>query len=276
MKWITRERPKIDRIACPWLIRKYIDADAEFIFVPSDKVLEIAHLQGATPFDIPDVELSHRGKYCTFDTILKKYKLNDPALKIMAPIIRGADTDRHDFSPYSAGLWAISSGLSHNILNDYQLLVQGMVIYDALYSWASHLQKTKHVQSSVERILVGLSAEGNLVNENTPNWVLDLKHLLQDYIDADLSFSLSDISRELDLNPTYLSREFPKYFDNMSYGEYIRKLRVEKAKDLLVNTNYKLTQIAYLSGFSDQSHFTKIFKEIMGESPSNYRKIAKK
>jgi YesN/AraC family two-component response regulator len=91
-----------------------------------------------------------------------------------------------------------------------------------------------------------------------------------------LSFSLSDISRELDLNPTYLSREFPKYFENMSYGEYIRKLRVEKAKDLLVNTNYKLTQIAYLSGFSDQSHFTKIFKEIMGESPSNYRKTAKK
>jgi AraC-like DNA-binding protein len=94
------------------------------------------------------------------------------------------------------------------------------------------LQKAKHVQSSVERILVGLSVEGNLMNENIPNWVLDLKHLLQDYIDADLSFSLSDISRELDLNPTYLSREFPKYFDNMSYGEYIRKLS-RKSKRLI-------------------------------------------
>jgi hypothetical protein len=85
----------------------------------------------------------------------------------MAPIIRGADTDRHDFSPYSAGLWAISSGLSYNILDDHQLLAQGAIIYDALYAWASHLQKAKHVQSSVERILVGLSAEGNLMNENT-------------------------------------------------------------------------------------------------------------
>src|SRR5688572_31162454 len=107
MKWITREHPKIDRLACPWLIRRFIDEHAEIIYVPVKQVLEKAKELNATPFDIPDVEFTHYGDECTFDYFLKKYKLTDPALQIVAKIVRGADTDRHDMASQSWGLWAI-------------------------------------------------------------------------------------------------------------------------------------------------------------------------
>ncbi|WP_264530500.1 chromate resistance protein [Flavobacterium sp. N502540] len=141
MKWITRERPKIDRIACPWLIRNFVDPEAEFIYVPFDQVLDKAKELNAVPFDIPNVEFTHYQEQCTFDYIVKKYKIEDPAISIMAGIVRGADTDRHEIAKESAGLWAVSAGLSHNITDDYKLLETGMVLYDALYSWASHLYK---------------------------------------------------------------------------------------------------------------------------------------
>ncbi len=134
MKWITRERPKIDRIACPWLIRKFIDPDAEFIFVPFDEVISQAERVKAIPFDIPNVELTHYGERCTFDYLVEKYGIQDPAIHIIASIVRGADTDRHEFAAEAAGLWAISAGLAYNIADDHILLEQGMVIYDALYS----------------------------------------------------------------------------------------------------------------------------------------------
>ena len=148
MKWITRERPKIDRIACPWLIRNFVDPEAEFIYVPFDQVLDKAKELNALPFDIPNVEFTHYQEQCTFDYIVKKYKIEDPAISIMAGIVRGADTDRHEIAKESAGLWAVSAGLSHNITDDYKLLETGMVLYDALYSWASHLYKQKHLQNS--------------------------------------------------------------------------------------------------------------------------------
>jgi hypothetical protein len=144
MKWITRERPKIDRIACPWLIKNFVDKEAEFIYVPTDQVLIKAKELGAISFDIPNVEYSHEGEFCTFDTIVRKHKLADPALLQLAVIVRGADTDRFDLAQQSAGLWAISAGLSHNIKDDHEMLNVGMKIYDALYSWAKYVSNERH------------------------------------------------------------------------------------------------------------------------------------
>jgi hypothetical protein len=150
MKWITRERPKIDRIACPWLIKNFVDVQAEFIYVPREKVIEESKKIGAIPFDIPGVEYTHVGEQCTFDFIVRKHQLDEPAIHTLADIVRAADTDRFSSSPQSAGLWAISAGLSQNIQNDYELLEIGMKIYDALYTWARHLQHEKHVWAAVQ------------------------------------------------------------------------------------------------------------------------------
>jgi hypothetical protein len=143
-KWITRERPKIDRIACPWLIKRFIDPEAEFIYVPKEKVLEKALEFNAIPYDIPGAEYTHYGDECTFDYILHKHKLTDEALTQIASIVRGADTDRFSIAPQSAGLWAISAGLSYNYADDYEQLETGLKIYDALYSWAKYAKTEKH------------------------------------------------------------------------------------------------------------------------------------
>lgn len=144
MKWITRERPKIDRIACPWLIARFIDKEPEFLFVPSDRVMAEAGITGAIPFDVPNVELSHVGDECSFDTFLKKYNLANPALLDLAIIVRGADTDRLDLAPQCAGLLAVSLGLSHNFQNDHEMLTHGMIMYDALYAWCCHARGERH------------------------------------------------------------------------------------------------------------------------------------
>ncbi|WP_271408374.1 chromate resistance protein ChrB domain-containing protein [Pseudomonas sp. Q1-7] len=144
MKWVTRERPKIDRIACPWLIQRFIDPQPEFLYVPAADVRRVAAEQHAAPYDIPDVELSHDGELCSFDAFLKKYALEDPALRQLATIVRGADTSRLDLTPQSAGLYAISLGLSHNFADDLQMLAHGLVIYDALYAWCKHCQGETH------------------------------------------------------------------------------------------------------------------------------------
>lgn len=144
MKWITRERPKIDRIACPWLIKNFVDPEAEFLFVPKDQVLALSKELAAVPYDIPGAEYSHYEDECTFDFILKKHGLTDPALGQMAVIIRGADTDNFQLAAQSAGLWAISAGLSYNFKKDQEQLEVGMKIYDALYAWAKYVQEEKH------------------------------------------------------------------------------------------------------------------------------------
>lgn len=140
MKWITRERPKIDRIACPWLITRFIDPGAEFLYVPATEVIATAAREDAVPFDVPDVELSHVGDLCSFDAFLRKYALDDPALQRLAVIVRGADTNRLDIAPQAAGLVAISLGLSHNFRDDHAMLARGMVLYDALYAWCRSSQ----------------------------------------------------------------------------------------------------------------------------------------
>ena len=144
MKWITRERPKIDRIACPWLIKNFVDKDAEFIYVPKEQVFDNAKELHAIPYDIPGAEYSHYGEECTFDYIIKKHSITDPALLQIALIVRGADTDSFQLAPQAAGLWAISAGLSHNFKNDHEMLQIGMKMYDALYSWAKYVQSEKH------------------------------------------------------------------------------------------------------------------------------------
>jgi rhodanese-related sulfurtransferase len=143
-RWVTREHPKIDRIACPWLIRRFIDPHAEFIYVPKDQVLTVAQQTGGIPYDIDGVELTHEGERCSFDTILRIYDIKDPALDHLATIVRGADTSRHDLSPQCGGLFAISLGLSANFPDDHEMLKHGMVIYDALYTWCRTLQAETH------------------------------------------------------------------------------------------------------------------------------------
>jgi len=278
MKWITRERPKIDRIACPWLIKRFIDADAEILYVPYDEVLIKAKELGAIPFDLPGVEYSHYDDRCTFDYFLKKYKLSQPALQRMAAIIRGADTDRHEFAPQAAGLEAIFAGLAYNVKNDNELLTLGLIIYDGLYAWATSLYKQKHTQNEPAENLL-LQVYNQYLKQQkgkSPAWAKELKELIQDQIDTNMTLSLQQASEELEINPSYISREFSKYFDNLSFGEYIRKLRIEKAVSLINTTSTSLTEIAYLTGFSDQSHFNRIFKQHMGCSPSVFRKNASK
>jgi rhodanese-related sulfurtransferase len=143
-KWVTRERPKIDRIACPWLIRRFIEPEAEFIYVPPDRVLETAGETGATPYDVKGAEFTHEGERCSFDTILRIFDIKEPALDHLAAIVRGADTSRHDLTPQCGGLFAISLGLSANFQDDHEMLRHGMVMYDALYTWCRSLQAETH------------------------------------------------------------------------------------------------------------------------------------
>jgi len=144
MKWVTRERPKIDRIACPWLIARFIDRDAEFLYVPTDEVLQVAEATGAIPYDIPDVEYGHVDELCSFDAFLRLHGLTDPALQQLAVIVRGADTARLDLAPQCAGLLAQSLGLSALFSNDHEMLGHGMTMYDAYYAWLKQARGEAH------------------------------------------------------------------------------------------------------------------------------------
>jgi hypothetical protein len=144
MKWITRARPKIDRIACPWLVTRFVDPAPEFLFVPANQVLRTAEATGAIPYDVPGVELSHVGDHCSFDAFIAKYNLTKPALTKLAEIVRGADTERLDLAPQSAGLLAMSLGLSHIYEDDHELLKHGLLMYEALYAWCETCQSEAH------------------------------------------------------------------------------------------------------------------------------------
>jgi rhodanese-related sulfurtransferase len=174
MKWITRERPKIDRVACPWLVSRFIDREAEFVFVPADRVLAEAAQQNAIPYDVPDVELSHVGPLCSFDAFLAKYELDDPALNALAPIVRGADTGHPELAPEAPGLLALSLGLSRRFDDDHEMLRHGMVMYDALYAWASGARNETHgwppqpiLQTPVSATIDPAALRGLLAREET-------------------------------------------------------------------------------------------------------------
>jgi hypothetical protein len=144
VKWVTRERPKIDRLACPWLILRFIDREAEIRYVPAEKVLRVAASEGAVPFDVPGVELTHAGPLCSFDAFLGKYQLTHAALVRLAEIVRAADTDTLERSPQAPGLLAISLGLGANITDDQELLKAALPLYDALYTWCRSLAGQRH------------------------------------------------------------------------------------------------------------------------------------
>jgi rhodanese-related sulfurtransferase len=143
-RWVTRERPKIDRIACPWLVKRFVDPEAEFLYVPAPDVKRVAADREAAPYDIPDVAFSHEGELCSFDAFIKRFRLKDPALDELALIVRGADTGRLDLAPQAAGLLAVSLGLSLNFKDDHEMLAHGMTVYDALYSWCKRGKAEVH------------------------------------------------------------------------------------------------------------------------------------
>ena len=143
-RWVTRERPKIDRIACPWLLARFVDPEAEFLYVPTKQVLDTAKERDAVPYDVPEVHFTHEGEHCSFDAFLKHFHLNDPALDQLALIVRGADTARLDLAPQASGLAAISLGLSRKYADDQEMLKHGLVMYDALYAWCKSSQDEVH------------------------------------------------------------------------------------------------------------------------------------
>lgn len=143
MKWVTRERVKVDRVACPWLIKKFVDPDAQFLFVPADQVMEVAKREGAIPFDVPGVELGHHEGRCSFEAIVAKHQLRDPALQVLAQIVHGADvTEDMYHRPEAAGLKAIAEGFRHlSLKDDHEILAKEFIVYDALYAYCQ--QRTK-------------------------------------------------------------------------------------------------------------------------------------
>ncbi|MES2808745.1 MAG: helix-turn-helix transcriptional regulator, partial [Bacteroidota bacterium] len=153
----------------------------------------------------------------------------------------------------------------------------GMRVYDGLYSWANHLYEKKHTQAGpAEQKLLEIFTRylQNEKGKKAPTWAKELKEMIQDQIDTNMNVNLSlqQVSDELEINPAYLSREFSKYFDNLSFGDYIRKMRIDKAMLLIETTAYTLTEVAYITGFSDQSHFNRIFKKHTGQNPSVFKK----
>src|SRR5919197_6755518 len=135
MKWVTREKARVDRIACPWLISRFIDKEPTFLFVPANQVKEVAERERATPYDIPGVELGHHGEQCSFDAFLDKYKLDDPALRALALIVRGADTGARQLTPESAGLYALATGFQAIARDDHDNMARQFPAYDALYAF---------------------------------------------------------------------------------------------------------------------------------------------
>jgi hypothetical protein len=145
MKWVTRARPKVDRVACPWLIKRFIDPKAEFLYVSAEQVVEVAKREDAIPFDVPNVELGHKGAECSFDAIIKKYNLTDPALQRLALIVRGADTTAKQLTPESPGLEAIAEGFRLAYQDDHELLERELSVYDALYAYCKSTPERKNL-----------------------------------------------------------------------------------------------------------------------------------
>jgi rhodanese-related sulfurtransferase len=143
-RWVTRERPKIDRIACPWLVKRFVDPQAEFLYVPPQEVLKAAQEREAEPYDVPDVAFTHEGERCSFDAFIRHYRLRDPALDELALIVRAADTGKLGLAPQAAGLLAVSLGLSLVYQDDHELLARGMTVYDALYTWCKKGKAETH------------------------------------------------------------------------------------------------------------------------------------
>ena len=165
MKWITRERPKIDRIACPWLVARFVDENPEFLYVPGGDVMKIAAETGAIPYDVPGVELGHHGDRCSFDAFIAKYRIRDKALNELALIVRAADCGAPRLAREAVGLLAISKGLSLNFADDHEMLRHGMVMYDALHAWRT---RCRHPMAG--RVLFLFHSNGPAIESLLPRW----------------------------------------------------------------------------------------------------------
>lgn len=269
MLWITRQHPDLDRLACPWLIRRFIDPQAQILFLPAEEVIEKSTELGGIPFDIAGVEFPHFGQKYSLDSFLKKYTLTDPALQTMASIIRGAGSDHPEPTPQAAGLWAISAGLAYNMDDEQAWLAQGLNLYDALYSWATQLWPHRHTQQPEEHLLLQLFNTYLVKKTDRKStlvpWATELRHLIQDSIDTNVILNFETDSG-------YRPQDFAQKIDHPAFGDTIQNVRLEKATQMLLTSSYSLSEIAFLSGFSDQGSFSRIFKKRMGQNPSLYRK----
>lgn len=276
MKWVTRQYPKLDRIACVWLVRKLIDPGAEIRYVPEPRVIPVAQHEQGIAFDVPGAEYYAYSDQCLFDIFLRKHRLPEPALEVMAPIVRSLAFNRPDPSPHAAGFRAVAEGLALNFPPGEELTRQGIVLFDALYAWASRLPGLSQPAEYSEHVLMEVFhkfiTQKYSDRARKPLWVQEIGAIVQDQIDTNLSLGLEELSRRLNANPQYLSNEFSRDFEEMTFGEYIRKKRIEKALELMEEEKYSLVEIAYMTGFSDQTHFSRIFTRHFGKTPTGHLK----
>lgn len=277
MKWVTRLHPKMDRIACIWLIRRLIDPEAEIVFVPEHRIHPEAKHQNAIPFDEGGTDYFTYGEHqCLFDIFLRRHRLPDPALAVMSPIIRSISLGRNDPSPQAAGFRALAEGLALNIPPGDELTNQGIIFYDALYSWARQIpglhQPPEYSEQTLMEVFHRFVTQKYSDRVRKPLWVQEIGAIVQDQIDTNLNLSLDDLARKMDANPHYLTNEFTRDFEDMTFGEFIRKKRIEKALELMEEEKYSLIEIAYMTGFSDQTHFGRIFSRHFGKTPTGHLK----
>lgn len=271
MKWVTLHHPRLDHIACSWLILRFIDTSAEISFVPDEDINEAVTEKGIATFDVGGSEytLHRHPDDCLFDLFIRKHQLSDIPLTEVAHIVRSAVTGRFHLAPQAAGLAAMASGMMY-ANNDQLFLQQGIVMLDALYSWASRLGKPLHDDSDAKllELFHRFITQKYADRARKPLWVKEIAAIVQDGIDTRLNLGLADLAKRLHANPGTLS----PHPEQLRFGDEMRRLRIERALQLMEEEQYSLAEIAYLTGFSDQGHFSRIFGKHYGKTPTGHLK----
>ncbi|MBO9151843.1 chromate resistance protein ChrB domain-containing protein [Chitinophaga sp. GCM10012297] len=271
MKWITLHHARLDHIASSWLILRFIDPSAEISFVHSDDINKAITEKGIVTFDVGGSEytLHHNPEECLFDLFIRKHGLADPPLAEVAHIVRSAVTGRFHLAPQAAGLAAVAAGMFH-ANNDQLFLQQFIPVLDALYSWASRLGKPLHDDSDAKllELFHRFITQKYADRARKPLWVKEIAAIVQDGVDTKLNLGLADLAERLHANPGTLV----PHPDQLRFGEEMRRQRIEKALQLMEEEQYSLAEIAYLTGFSDQGHFSRIFGKHYGKTPTGHLK----
>lgn len=271
MKWITLQRPEMETIACSWLILRFIDPDAEIVYVEPELLTATLAERDVIPFNIKGSSYytRHPGE-CLFDVFMQKHRLTDPALEEVANVVRGAATGHFHLTPQSSGLRAIAAGLAHKEHNGKTLLQQSLLIYDALYNWAGHVRKPllPDAESKLMEVFHRFITQKYADRAKKPEWVREIAAFVQDDIDTNLSLKLAGLAERLRVDAGSLTQ----HPDHHAFGEEIRRLRMEKAMQLMEEDIYSLSEIAYMTGFSDQGHFSRIFGKHYGKTPTGHLK----
>lgn len=272
MKWVTLHRPRLDHIACSWLILRFIDPSAEILFVSYKDVEKYIDKKDAITFDIGGAEYTavRNPEECLFDVFIRKHQLAGRQMDAMAHVVRCAVTGRFHLSPQAAGLAAIMSGLTRHAGDDQLFLQQGLVAMDGLYSWAAGPEHRSEKQSD-EKLLElfhRFITQKYADRAKKPRWMEEIVALVQDGIDTRLNVGLADLAERLKANPGSL---VPAP-DLHRFGEEMRRMRMEKAMQLMEEETYSLAEITYLTGFSDQGHFSRVFGEYYGKTPTGHLK----